>query len=244
MNLQLKILFTIVFASMMFSAVCQEFHAPITSLTTKSNTLNYKLSGSQYYFFSSLEGSAYLNDDWVRGSVILENGDRYDSLLLKLNTFTEDLITFNERIGAVAIIDKFIVDEFTMDTDKSSENLFRKMYFDKYPKGEHYFNMLYEGKLKLLCWYYTFEKKTSTYKDVAGITRDSYYKLSPIYFIEFPDNTLVKVKSTRKSLINLFPEQKKRIRKLLRKNKIHFYSKNTSELARAVNLIETEFFSN
>ena len=244
MNLHKKIIFTIVFASMMLGAVCQEFHAPTVSLTTKSNTLNYKLSGSQYYFYSFLEGTVYLNDDWVRGSVVLENGDRFDNILLKLNTFTEDLITFNERIGAVEIIDKFIVDEFTMDTDKSSENLFRKLYFDKYPKGDHYFNVLYEGKLKLFCWYYTYEEKTSIYRDVHGLMRASRYKLNPIYFILFPDNNLIKVKSTRKSLVNLFPEQKKRIRKLFRKNKIRFTSKSTSELGRAVNLIETEFFSN
>ncbi len=242
MSLRLKIGWSVVFACIIFNAASQEFHGPTVTLTAKSNTFNAKLSGKQYYFYSLIEGSVYLNDDWTKGAVILQNGDRYDSLFLKLNALDEDLVTYNERTGAVMVIDKFLIDEFILDVNKAAESTFSKLYFDKYPKGEHYYNLLYEGKLKLVRWYHAHEEKTTIYRDIHGLMRDSRYKINSTYFIDFPDNNLVKIKGTRKSLVNLFPEEKKQIRKLLRQNKVNFASKNALELARAVQLIETEFF--
>lgn len=235
--------FPVVVLLMLLNASAQEFHDPRLPLTTESNTLNYKLTGRQYAFYSTLQGSVYLTDDWVKGSVILENGDTHEDIYLKLNTLLGELITYNERNGATMVIDKFIVDKFKMQSPESSSVLFQKMYFDKYPKGEHYYNVLYENRLKLLCWYRTTEETTSLYRDKYGFLRDSRFNQESIFFILFPDDNLVKIKGTKRSLINLFPDQKRRIRRLLRKNRINFSSKSTGEIARAVKLIEAEFFS-
>ncbi len=239
-----KISVLVVLVLAVFAGSAQEFYNSVNPLTTGANSLNYKLTGRKYYFTSSLEGTVYVDNEWTAGSVILENGDRYDNVYLKLNTLTEDLICYNERTGSIIILDKYIIDEFLMDTGNSISPRFRKIYFDKYPKGEHYFNVLYDGKLQFLLWYQTHEVKTSVYRDSHGFLRDTEYKPAQDFFLVFPDNNIIKIKGTRKSLIDVFPDKKKEVRYLFRKNKIRIASKNMAELARAVNLIEEEFFSN
>ena len=44
-----------------------------------------------------------MNDDWVKGGVTLENGDKHEDVYLKLNTLSEELLTHNERVGASAV---------------------------------------------------------------------------------------------------------------------------------------------
>lgn len=242
MKLFLKISISAIWILMMFSAKSQEFYESANAISIQSNNLKYKLTGSQYYFSETLYGTVYFNEDWEKGSVLLKNGDRIDNVYLKLNTFSEELIVFNERTGAIMILDNFIIDEFEINSASNSYKLFRKIYFDKYPKGEHYYNVIYDGKIKLLIWHVTSEVKTSVYTDGHGFLRDSEFKQEQIYFLVFPDGNIVKMANKRRAFIHVLPEQKKAIRKLFRKNNIHFGS-SLSEIARAVKLIEEEFFS-
>ena len=242
MRLRLKISIIVVLVLMIISAKSQEFYESVNPVTTKSNTLKRKLTGRQYYFRTTLNGTVYLNDEWELGSVLLENGDRFDDVYLKLNTYLEELVLFNERTGGIMVLDKFIIDEFEIKSDRISQNVFRKIYFDKYPKGEHYYNIIYDGKIKLLIWHRTNEVKTSVYKDGHGLLRDSEYKQEQIYFLVFPGEDIIKIANKRRAFIHVIPEQKKEMRKLFRKNNIHI-SQGTSEIARAVKLIEDEFFS-
>ena len=242
MRIRLKIGITFVLFLAIISAESQEFYDSPNPLSTNSNTLNYKLTGRQYYFRENLNGTVYLNDDWELGSVLLRNGDRFENIYLKLNTFLEELIVFNERTGAIMIMDKFIIDEFELNNRFNSNNKFRNIYFDKFPKGHHYFNVIYDGKIKLFIWYQTKEVKTSVYKDDYGLLRDSEFKQEVDYFLVFPNGDVYKMAKKRSAYINLFPEQKKTVRQLFRKNKIHF-TYGASEAARAVKLIEEEFFS-
>ena len=237
-----KISFLVILFLAMFVTNAQEFYNPLSQINANANSLNYKLTGRRYIFRSTLKGSSYLNDDWQRGSVILENGDRYDSLYLRLNTVNEDLIWYNERTGAQIVLDSYIIDEFVLGTGKNTPPLFRKMIYNKYPKGEHYYNVLYDGKMKFLLWYETDETGTSEYRDMLGYLRNTEYKLHTQFFVVLPDENMVKIAGNRKSFINLFPEQKKRVRQLLRKNKIDLIRKNKAEMARLVKLIDAEFF--
>jgi hypothetical protein len=230
------------FILLIVGATAQEIYNPWELFTTESNTLNHKLTGKKYHFHSVLQGTVYLDDEWRKGALTLENGDRYDSIYMKYNTYLEELIVYNERTGAIFMPDKSIISEFTLDTGNQGPGLFRKIYFGKYPKGEHYFNVLYEGEeLKLFVWHKTDEVKISLYKDEYGLMRDSEFRMSTTYFLVFPDNDIRKITPTRGSFVQLFPEQKKSVRRLLRKNHVSFES--NSKIIQAVRLIENEFFS-
>lgn len=233
---------SLLFMLLTTAASAQEIQKPWDSFTPDSNTLNHKLTGTQYYFFSTLNGTAYFNDNWLKGSILLVNGDRYNDIYLKYNTFKEELVVFNERNGAIFVPDKYIISEFMLNLSSGRSEVFRKIYFDKFPKGERYFNILYDGdKLKLLIWHKTIEANVSMYRDKYGIRRATEFRQDITYFILFPDDNLVKISPNRRSFINLLPEQKKEVRKVLRKNRISYSSRES--LVKAVELIESTFFS-
>ena len=110
---------------------------------------------------------------------------------------------------------------------KHSEETKRLMSLSHKGDKSHWF-----GKHK------TNEEKTSLYRDINGLMRDSQFKLTLTYFILFPDNELIKIYPNRRSFINLFPEQKKIVRRLLRRNSINL--KREEDMVKAVSLVEKE----
>lgn len=240
MSARIKIAGLVLSVFMLGHVSAQEFYNSVNPLTTKSNTLNYKLTGKQYYFLSTLNGTVYFNDNWVSGKLKLENGDRYDSVYIKLNTFLEDLVAYNERTGAVFVVDKSIIDEFEMEFEKGQKFLFRKVVFDRAPKGEHYLNVLYDGRVKLYAWHRTLEVQTSTYKDNYGLLRDSEFRAEIVYWLVFPDNSIHRVAMKRRSFLQLFPEQKRTLRRSFRKNRVYFYT--PEHLVQAARILEQEMF--
>ena len=210
-------------------------------LTTESNTVNYKLPGKQFYPIYVPSGSEFYDDQWMRGYLILENGDRYDSLLFKYNTFRDELITLNNRTRIFIMLDKDAISEFGLYERPSFTKRFVKMDLDKIPKGEHYFYVPYSGKLKFAIWYRTLEETTSPYKDKNGFLQISNYKLGPNYYLRFPDGHFEKFKLKRRSLILLFPDQKREIRRMLRKERN--WVKTEYDAARAVQQIEEKYYT-
>lgn len=219
----------------------QQFYNSIKPLTTGSNTLNYKLTGNQYYFWPKFIGTVYLNEEWCHAKLELENGDIYEDVYMKLNTYLDEVIMYNERVGSVITVDKAIIHEFEMEKGYGTYNLFRKVNFDRVPKGYHYLNVLYDGSVKLYLWHKTEVVKTSLYKDeIHGGMRDSEYKQVFIYYVVFPDGSMNKVAARRRSFLQLFPEKKRTLKRLFRRNRIHFYT--TEELIQATKIIEEEMF--
>ncbi len=244
MKVLIKIWFLFVLILGTFASSGQEFYKSVNQISTEANSLNYKLTGKRHYIEPSFKGSPYLYDEWQLGSILLENGDNYDSLYLNLNTLTEELIWYNKRTGSLVDLDKFIVNEFTFNGNPNDIRLFKKIYSDKYHKGEHYYNILHDGEIKLWLWHRTIVTVTSVYKDVWGNMLNSEYDLHDEFFVVLPDSDVVRIKNNRKSLIQLFPEHRRVVRRLLVRNGIDYRDISPSEMARAVKLIDQEIFSN
>ena len=241
MRFQIKITMFILAFFVTAGVSGQQFYNSVKPLTTASNTLNYKLTGNQYYFWPKYMGTVYLNDEWSHAILKLENGDIYDDVYVRLNTLFDELLLYNERVGSVITIDKSIIDEFKLKQGFESYNLFRKVYFDKYPKGYHYVNVLYDGDVKLYLWHETEIVKTSLYKNpVSGGMLDSEYKHEFNYIVVFPDGTMHKVAAKRRTFLQLFPEQKSTLKRLFRRAGIHFFT--NQELIEATKIIEKEIF--
>ncbi len=210
-------------------------------LTTNSNTINYKLPGKQFYPIYVPSGSEFYDDQWMRGYVILENEDKYDSLFLKYNTFKDELVSLNGRTGTMIMLDKDAIMEFGLYETPGFTKRFKKMELDKVPKGEHYFNVPYNGNLKLTVWYRTLEEQSAPFKDKNGFLQVSTYVLRLQYFVRFPDGHFEKFKLNRGSLLALFPDSKREIRRILRKDRN--WVKTEASAARAIELIDKQFYS-
>jgi hypothetical protein len=238
MNVKTKtiLLSTIIFLSV--NVIAQNFrYSPWKKLTIESNSPYYKIPGKLYIFNSTITGSVFLYNDWKNGSIILENGASCDNLRLKLNTFLGELIMYNKQVDAIIIIDKDAVKEFTLVDDNGNTEIFRKVNFDKIPLGNRYLNVLYEGRIKLMLLYITVEQATSSYYDREVLLRNSEFITKKIYYLELPGRGIVSFKPKLRSIIELFPEQKKAIKQLHRKN--HLTYNNEPEIIRAIKFIET-----
>lgn len=244
MKLLFKIWFLFIFLFGDFASNGQEFYKSLNQISPEANSLNYKLTGKRHYFESSFKGTPHLYDEWQTGSVLLENGDSYDSLYLNLNTLTEELMWYNNRTGNLIDLDKFIIDEFSFSDSQNNIKLFKKIYSDKFPKGEHYYNILHDGEIKLWLWHRTIVVVTSVYKDAWGNMLNSEYDSQNEFFVVLPDSNVVRIKNNRKSLIQLFPEHKRVVRRLLVRNGIDFRDISASNMAKAVKLIDQEIFAN
>ncbi|MCK3682859.1 hypothetical protein [Maribellus sp. YY47] len=239
MRIRLK---TIITCLLIFAAV--HLRAQLTNigftLSTEANTTQYKLSGNQFYPLYVPMGSEFMNDDWQKGYVILENQDRYDSLHLKLNTYKDELIWLHSRSSSLVELDKSTIREFGFYSETGLPMMFRKLEMNIVPKGDHYFRMLYNGKLKLVIWFKTTEEEVPAYTDKYGYMRNTNFKMRSNYFLIFPDNDFERFRLKRMPFLYLFGEKQKEVRKLLRKNKNRLMKE--SDFINAVQLIDREFY--
>lgn len=220
----------------------QKKFVPEKQLTTESNSLNYKLPGKQYYNMYVPSGTIFLDNEWREGYLILKNGDRYDNVSLKYNTFLDELIHINNRTVSMIMLDKNTIDEFGFYRENAEPQTFKKMVFPKVPKGEYFFNTLYSGKLKLVVWYRSIEEQTTPYKDNYGLLQNTRFSLHANYYIIFPGDDFERFRLKRRSFTDLFPDNKKEVRRLLRKNHILF--ENELQTIEAVKLVEEALYSN
>jgi len=225
----------------MLSVQAQRPYNVNVELTTESNTINYKLPGQQFYPIYVPSGSEFYDDQWMIGYVILENEDRYDSLMLKYNTYRDEIITVNDRARTMIMLDKDAITEFGLYEMPGVTKRFKKMDLDKIPKAEHYFNLPYDGNLKFAVWYRTLEETTAPFKDKNGYLQISDFVLRHNYYILFPDGQFEKFKLNRQSLIQLFPDHKREIRRMLRRDRN--WVKTEDDAARAIEMIEKQFFT-
>ncbi|HBL77797.1 MAG: hypothetical protein A2W90_02185 [Bacteroidetes bacterium GWF2_42_66] len=224
------------------SAQAQELHNKRIPLSTESNSLNYKLQGKKYYQEPAFNDSKFLTNEWCTGDVVLENGDRYDNLKLRLNSHLDELVEYNRRVGSTIMLDKHAISEFNLNFEDGHTEHFRKISFNKYSKDDRYFSILHEGKLSVLLWYKTIEQKITPYYDKNNILRDLKFVLTKNYYLVLPDKRIVKFTLKNQSFIKMFPEQKQEIRRLFRKNKVLI--KSNEEIVRGVKLIEKEIMQN
>ncbi len=220
-------------------ASAQEITTFGTVLSTESNTVKNKLPGEQFYPVFTPIGSEFLVDEWTKGSVVLENGDRYENMNLKYNTYKNELIWFHPRTNSLIMLDKDMIREFELETGTQVMN-FRKLPFDKTVRGDYYFNILCDGKLKFVNWQRTTEDETIPYFDKNGKLRNTLFVLRNNYYVVFPENRFENLKLRQRSFYAAFGKQKKEIRRYLRGKHIKYRSE--SGIADALKLVESKFY--
>jgi hypothetical protein len=104
-----------------------------------------------------------------------------------------------------------------------------------------YFHELYSGTSKLLCFYQVEQNKVSPYIGVGGKMYDIEFRLKTLYYILSKEKGLEKIQLRNRSLFSIYPEHKKEIKKILRKNKINI-SDESSAIQAVKTLDSTGFF--
>lgn len=235
-----KYIFLFFMAVVYCSAVGQNTGFYWDNLKESSNRLQGKIMGEMFYISPLGSQFFFLQDDWVEGTMELEDGDVYENIQIRYNCNLDELIAYNERIRTLYTVDKNILKRFIFKDyffqDNYKEREFVKLKYDGLHDDDRYFEKLYSGEETLLSFHYVDEVKVAPYVDRLGRMSNVEYKKRIDYFIYDSNEDFTKINIKRRSVLKAFPENKKQIKKIIRQNKIFIQDENT--LIQAIKLID------
>jgi hypothetical protein len=213
-------LFILIFVLALFSQA-QTSLLNWEALGENSNRLEGKLTGLSYRIPPLANSTHFLQDSWVDGEILLEDGDLFNSVKIRYLAFHDELVAYNPNLKQVFIVDKEKVNSFTFHYPKGQQK-FVKLYFDSFVNaGYRYFDLKYDGTRWLVAFHYIYEEKTSVYRDAYGKLRDTRLKPKQTYFMYFPeDEQFRRVQEKRRWFVKLFPERKRDVRRMFRRNNL------------------------
>ncbi len=160
-----------------------------------------------------IKGTAYLNPQFIEGSLIFTNGDRLDKKPLRYNLYTQQFEMIEDSdtlaIGNAAEI------EYLRIADKVF------VYTDYLCQGKHksgYFELLEEGDCRLL------KRWVATYHEIdpsgsSTVADDCFYRDCQC-FIQFFKNPATAVSSSKKELIRSFANKGEEVKAYMKQEKL------------------------
>jgi hypothetical protein len=203
----------------------------------KSNRLQGKLRGEVYYINTLANRSFFLQDDWVTGTVVLTDGDEFENISFRYQAYGDKLVAFNGNINLLYTLDKSLVKSFEY-IENGIEKKFISLEFKSYASSCRFFQELYKGSCSLLAFHHVDEVRVSPYTDSSGIIRDSDYRLNVDYYVVSEKNGFSKLQPRTRSVYKTYPEHKKEIRRLFKRNRISIQGE--SSMIKAFMLLDQE----
>jgi hypothetical protein len=215
-----------------------------SNLDGNSNRVQGKLSGEIYYLNPISNKNYFLQKDWEIGTIILKDGDVFENLRMRYMVYGDELVAYNDNTRSLFVVDKNTVKEFTFYASSGTGNLVSQEFINldslNPPPYKSYFQKLYWGGGKLLRFHQLEVEKVSPYTGADGKMYDSEYRLRTLYYILSENDNFSRIQLKNRSFFTLYPEQKKTMRKLFRKNRINVSDEKSAILA--VKLLDTEGF--
>ncbi|MCA1761083.1 MAG: hypothetical protein LC658_15050 [Bacteroidales bacterium] len=238
-----KIQLVLLFGTLAFAGLAQTSTLSWEALGENSNRMEGKLTGLAYRIPPLANSIHFLQDSWVEGNILLEDGDLFDNLRIRYLAFHDELVVYNPNLKQLFIVDKEKVNSFTFNYPQG-EQKFVKLYFDAFvDAGYRYFDLKYQGSRWLVTFHYIYEEKTSVYRDAYGKLRDSRLQPKKTYFMYFPEEEQFRrVQSKRRWFIRFFPENKREVRRMFRKNNLRRFDEK--EMIQAFELLDENGFFN
>ena len=175
---------------------------------------NGKLLTSNNY--TDIDGNPYFPKEWVEGTVGLKDGKIIAYNALRLNTISGNL-EFKFTDKAYDVINP--MNEFTLETLK-----FRKGFkpIEK-QNAETFYQVLYDGKQKLLCY-----RLGSIYLDSPynSATKTKKFQLSETYYLQKADGKLHELKKNLKFFLLQIGDNSRQLEEYCKKENIKLRSWN------------------
>jgi hypothetical protein len=224
-----------------FHVNAQKFEFHWEQLNDSSNRLEGKLTGTVFVLTSKINSNYFFHRDWYDGTITLEDNDVFDGMKLRFQAFDNELVVYNNNLRNLFVVDKEKVNHFTVITPGETQK-FVKLFYDGYPKGERYYEVLYDGRRKLLAYHQVIEEKTRPFVDQFGIMKDTNYRLITIYYMHTSKAGFQRIRLQRRSLLSHFPDNKRELRRLLRRNNLDVFEE--PGMIRAFKLLDESGYFN
>jgi hypothetical protein len=180
-----------------------------------------KIKGTRFILYPPAKGQPFLNDKYLSGEIELADGFKIDNLKLRYSSYRDELIYFNPEISAQIVIDKATLRGFTIMDGAGAKRIFSLQYYGGYSPGLHFFEVLSDGKIKLLAFRKVVLELCVPYNDIAGRLNNVDYQEAYSYYFYHPEKGYELIRPNKKSLLSKFnqPDQKQ-IKTILRKSGI------------------------
>lgn len=198
-----------------------------------------KIKGVRFFPYSTYRGFPFLNDNWIIGNVVFADGELSDTLNIRYSSYADELLYYNRNNSTQIVIDKASLNGFSFVEKNGFERVFKKLNYDGYWKGYHYFEILSEGETELLCYRKVELLNSWTYKDESGKMKNMEYTPAYVYYFYSPEKGFTSVRMNLLSLLSKFDKtQQKPIKRMLRKKRIRIEGEGS--FIRAWNAINGE----
>ena len=107
------------------SAVCQT--NVVSKIPLVDTTFSVKLTGSFFIERKQFVGQQYYNQDWSKGDILLNTGEKLTDILLKYNGLYDELIWLNTFNYGIFKLDKPAIKEFWLKTGNGSAHHFKQL---------------------------------------------------------------------------------------------------------------------
>lgn len=198
------------------------------------------LSGSLYIPGRKLIGDPYFpREKWIRGDVRLTTGATVKDKLLRYNGYMDELFWLYEGDYSQVKVDRDMIDGFILNTPTGGLRFTRitvhvpPLIWNREVLGQ----VMYEGDISLFCYRRVIETGLGDYLSDDKIYGGRKVRASHLYIIMLPCGKQATISRIRRSsILNLFPENRAEIRRLLRQNRLRPY--NEAGLVEAMKLLD------
>lgn len=170
--------------------------------------------------YTDIQGSPFLNDEWVVGQVKLEEGKIYNDVYLKYNQL-EDQIYYRGNDNIVMTFND-LIKEFTFINLKNvsgNNMLFRNGYpSTQNTSGKAYFEVLADGKMQFLKR--TIKQILDSKEYNSATTNRNIVESSKYYF--FYNGNIIITKRDKKSILSSFPDKQAELSTYVSSNNLNF----------------------
>ncbi len=201
---------------------------------TDGQQMLQKITGSDFkIYYQQYDGNPYYSSHWANASVKLVSGEVYSGLLVKIDIYNDQLISYNKRLNKQITVDKSIIDEIYLYNTNGGQthlikNVFNTNVFDTnavpQTTANFYFVLLndsisvWRSSKKLI------EKYSSLSNKPNMIGR--FYTKSRYYYVK--NGNLHSIPVSKKKLAKEFANNKKEIMHFINKNR--YKPKNETDI--------------
>jgi hypothetical protein len=225
------------------TSINAQTNVPVKAIEAKS-IFSSKLTGEAFIEKKGYKGEQFFNIDWMESEILLSTGEEIYGEKLKYNGLLDELIWVNTTSYRQFKVDKSFISDFWLKNGTGNSNHFKRINVNE-QKDVHSSDIFaevgVEGKVSLFI-----QRRIKVVDEETIFQNGTLYLLEslgtkPLYYIKTPSNHYLLLNRIRKnSFLNLFPEQKKDIAKIMKEN--HLNLKTENDLIKLIEMLDKEVF--
>lgn len=166
----------------------------------------------------------YPDEEWHRGSVVLNSGTEVKGKLLRYNGYLDGLFWLYEGDYQQVQVDRDMIKEFRIPGPAGQLSVYRKISVNApvlAGTDDIFGELLHDGDISVYAWRRIIETGRGDQRIGEIIYGGMRIKPAHIYIIRLPDETVHTTRRiSRRRILDMFPENRREIRRLLREHRM------------------------